>query len=289
MPKNIITNNDLLKEDLVKKITSTIPDIEKKILDEIFSFIDKLDSAGGIFTNGIVTSEQLLTLSQIIDTALKNSGYVNNVQLFMSDFGKVTLNTSSLLNYVGGYSFRELPLSDLEKKWQSQTYETLINSGLTEEFKRPILKIIDETVSYGNSIESAKKTLQDFIQSGKDKSGKLKSYVTQTARDSVNQLQGQQMQSIANNIGVDYIRYVGGTLLDTRGQCYRWVRELNGRIKYDDLESEIKLAYKNEKLKLVQPENHRWGGMMKDTNKDNFIVKRGGYNCTHTAVPIRKK
>lgn len=289
MAKGIITENDLFKEKIVNDIISNIPNIEQNVIDNIFSFIDKLDSAGGLFTNGVITTEQLYNISQIIDQALRQSGYYKSVDLFMSDFGKVTINTTKLLSSVGGYSFQQSPLSNMEKKWKSQTYETLINSGINESFKRPILKILDDIISYGNSIESAKKSIIDFVKSGKDKSGKLKSYVTQTARDSVNQLQGQQLQSIANNIETELIRYVGGTLSDTRGHCYRWVRELNGRILYKDLDAEIKLAYKNEKLKLERPEKHKWSGMMPDTTVNNFCTKRGGFNCTHTAVPVRKK
>lgn len=77
--------------------------------------MDKIDSVGGYFTNGIMTSEQLLQFSEIINNALKSAGYYNKVDLFLSDFGKVTINTSALLNEVGGYNVPRLPLSEIEK------------------------------------------------------------------------------------------------------------------------------------------------------------------------------
>jgi hypothetical protein len=78
-------------------------------------------------------------------------------------------------------------------------------------------------------------------------------------------------------------------LKDSRGQCTHWVKDLKGFIAWDKLDEEIKLAYKNEKAKKVIYETHRYGGMMPNTNKDNFLAKKGGFGCTHTAIPVRKK
>lgn len=278
----LITNNDLLKEQLVDKLRESVGNIEKDVLDSIFSLLDKMPNSGGV-----ITAEQLLEVGQVINQALIKKGYVQNVELFISDFGKVTLNTSDILKTVGGYNTSISQLSNVEKKWKAQTVESLLGSGINEKFKRPIQKIIDDTISGGGSIEDAKKTLSDYVLGGKDSTGKLKSYLTQTARDSISQLQGQQFKSVADNIETKYIRYVGGLLKDSRGQCTRWVRELNGRIKWADLESEIKLAYKNERKKLEDPKGHRWGGMMPNTDRFNFLIKRGGFNCTHTAIPVR--
>lgn len=285
----IIGQNDLFKEEITKRLADAMPDIEQKVLDEIFRVIDKMDSAGGDFTTGVLTAEKMLELSQVINQALTGAGYQQQVQLFMSDFGKVTINTASIMEQVGGQVVRTLALTEIENKWKMQTAESLMGSGINEAFKRPILRILDDTISTGGSIDAAKKSLTEFVRGGKDKSGKLKSYLTQTARDSVGQLQGQQFQSIADAVETTGVRYVGGLLTDSRGQCTRWVRELKGYIPWEDLEDEIKLAYKNQALKLVKPEGHKWGGIMPGTDRKNFLSRRGGYNCTHTAVPVRRK
>ncbi len=114
----LLNDNDLFKEEIVKRLAKEMPNIEKKVLDEIFKVIDTLQTSGGNFTGGILSSEKLLEISNVINQALKSSGYVQQVNLFMSDFGKVTLNTMQILDNVGGYSFQKLPLSDIEKKWQ---------------------------------------------------------------------------------------------------------------------------------------------------------------------------
>jgi hypothetical protein len=283
----IISRNEALKQELIESILKKMPEVERSILESIFKEMDKIDTTGGNFSNGILTAEQLLRFEDAINTGLKTGGYNKTAEVFINDLGKITINTSGILEAVG-YSHQKLPLSKIEKKWKAQTAETLMNSGINESFKRPILQILDNAISYGESIDGAKKQLTEFIQSGADSSGKLKSYITQTARDSVSQLQGQQMQSLANETGYNTVLYVGGTQTDSRGQCWRWVRELNGKIPRDKLQEEIRNAYKFEKAKREFPMGHKWSGMMPNTTVDNFMAKRGGFNCTHTAVPSKK-
>lgn len=284
----IIGQNDLFKEEMAKRLADAMPDIEQRVLDEIFRVIDRMDTVGGNFTGGVLTADAMLELSQVINQALTASGYPQQVQLFMSDFGKVTINTSEIMQQVGGIAVPRMPLSQIEQKWKTATAESLLGSGINEQFKRPILRILDDTISTGGSIDQAKKTLTEFVAGGKDKSGKLKSYLTQTARDSVRQLQGQQFQSIADNIETTGVRYVGGLLKDSRGQCYRWVHELKGFIPWDKLEDEIRMAYKNQARRYEFPDGHKWGGMMPGTTPKNFTSRCGGFNCTHTAIPVRR-
>lgn len=287
MNKKLITLNEKTKDEIISELTTGLETVEKSVFDEIMAFIDRFGSDGGNFT-GILTAEQINELEARIDSILTNRGYAQKVDLFIRDMGKLTVNSELLLNSLD-YGVSRFQLTDIEKKWQRATWETLRNSGIRKDFKRPIVQVIDDSITYGRSIGATRNTLEEYVIGGKDKSGKLKSYLTQTARDSVSQMQGQQYNNVANAIGYVGISYVGGLLEDSRGQCTRWINTLNGFIPKEQLAEEIKLAYKNQRLKKVDGGVHRWGGMMPDTKPDNFIIKRGGFNCTHTALPKRKK
>jgi hypothetical protein len=287
MAKSIFAQNEALKDKIIEELTIGIPSIESKVYDEIMSFIDQFDSIGGNFSD-IISAEHLNEIEQRINDILVRSGYVDQAQIFIRDFGKITINTTTILN-AGGFDVNTTQLSAMESKWQQAAVTTLLQSGIREDFTRPIQKIIDDSITYGDSINTARQKLKDYVIGGKDTGGKLKSYLTQTARDSISQMQGQQMQSVANALDYVGITYTGGLLKDSRGQCTHWINDLNGFIPKEQLREEIRMAYANQTAKRVDGGKHKWGGMMPDTNTDNFCVKRGGYNCTHTAIPKRKK
>lgn len=276
-----------LNEQLVAQIVKNAPSMEKAVLDELLKLLDNLDTKGGTFTNATLSNTELLEMQSAIRNTLKKSGYGKTSELFIQDLGKITINSNIVLNDEG-YRFPKMALNDLETKWQTLTSESLLNSGIRNEFETPILKILNESISFGNSISEAKKTLQEFITGGEDKTGKLQSYLTVTARDSIGQLQGQQMQSVAVANGYEGIMYTGGLLNDSRGACYRAIKILKGFIPKAQLQAEIDLAYKNQRNKVVTDGTHKWSGMMPDTTVDNFFVKRFGFGCIHTATPKRK-
>lgn len=285
-------DNDKFKEDLVKALTEKMPNVQQSVLDGIFKVMDNISSAGGYFDVNALTGNEFMQFVQVIRQSLNATGYAKDVEVFISNFGKITLNTSKILKHVGGYDIPPVQLSQIEQKWKMLTSETLINSGIRKDFEQPILQILDEAISYGGSISAAKKKLTDFIAGGNDTEGRLKSYVLQTSRDSIKALQGQQFHSVANNIETAGVRYIGSILGDSRGQCTRWVRELKGFIPWEDLQSEIKLAekyIKEKRVDVINGKRHPWSGLMKDTKPENFLSKLGGYNCTHTGVPVRKK
>ena len=65
-----------------------------------------------------------------------------------------------------------------------------------------------------------------------------------------------------------------GKLIESRPQCKRWTGMQ--KIAIEDLDKEIEWAYSNGK------------GMIPSTTIDNFYINRGGYNCRHMVIPLKK-
>lgn len=283
--------SDKLKKEILESLSKDFGTIDKAVLDMLFQFIDQLDSAGGQFNNKILSVEKIAELQRLITDTLVKDGYLAKVDTFIRDLNKITFNSLSTLEG-NGYGVQKMPLNEIEKKWQSFTVDSLTKSGLNEKFINPVTQIIDSSISFGRSISEVKKELEDYILDGKDTTGKLKSYTTTTARDVISTMQGAQINGVAIEQGYDYLQYTGGLLDDSRGQCYHWVREMNGKIPKEKLVEEIRLAYKNQREKKVifaNGEEYKYGGMMPDTTIDNFIIKRGGWGCLHSAFPRKNR
>jgi len=128
-----MTTNEKLVDELIKNA----PKMEKAVLDKLLMLIDDLDTKGGVFTNATLSNTELLQMQDAIRQALKTSGYAKESEIFLQDLGKITINSNIVLNDEG-YRFPEVALTDLEKKWQTLTSESLLNSGIRNEFEMPI-------------------------------------------------------------------------------------------------------------------------------------------------------
>lgn len=284
---DILQNSDDLRNLIIDTFLSGIEDIEQRIWEKVQKLLDNFDSTGGKFDYSKASKRQLIEIQNGIEQILKDSGYYKAAGIYITDLAKLTQNTIDLQKGLNKLDITKSFLTGIEKVYADNAVQILSGSGLNENFIRPVTMIANEAVTFGYSIEDTRNTLKDFIVGGDDKSGKLSSYLTTTARDTVSQLQGAQNQAITNEYKMPYLRYVGGLLKDSRGQCVRW----HGMqyIEMKDLQDEIDLALKNQALRLEQPKGHRWSGMMKDTTVDNFLIKRGGWGCLHQAIGVRRK
>lgn len=280
-----------LKKEILASVSKDFDTIDKKVLDEVFTFIDSLDIIGGEFQLADLPIDKINELQIKLTEVINRSGYLNKIETFVRDLNKITLNSISNLEG-NGYGFQRKPLNDIEKKWQSFTVQSLSDSGLHEGFTRPVLNVIDSAISMGKSVTELRGELKDYIVGGKDQTGRLKSYVTTTAREAVSTMQGAQINGVANELGYDYLQYTGGLLDDSRGQCYHWVHEMNGKIPKDKIEFEIKEAYKNQRAKKIifdGEDKHRYSGMKPNTTIKNFIIVRGGWGCIHSIFPRKNR
>lgn len=274
-------------QDIASVFLGAAGKLQDKILKRILELLDSYDSKGGFFETSTTNRAKLAAIEGEITSIIKAAGYFSAADLFIRDLGKITENTIKLQAGFNSIELQKKSLVGIQKVYAENAITHLSEGGLNSNFIGPVTTIVNEATTFGYSIEKSRQTLQEFVTGTADAPGKLESYLTTTARDTVSQLQGAQHQAISNEFEMPLIRYVGGELKDSRGQCVRW----HGMqyIQQKDLQKEIDLAFKNQAAKLIMPKGHRWGGMIKDTTPENFLIRRGGWGCLHTAIPVRKK
>jgi len=285
--KNYFQEAEALREGISTNLVEAMPQIEHKIWIEIFKMLESFDISGGSFIFSEASTRRIIDIENKILEVLQKSGYYNRVDIFLKDFGKVSDNVRRIHEGENKAQITKDSLTKTEKLFSKTTAEQLKGSGLNEIFITPVKTAINEAVTYGYSLENTRNVLKELVVGNPDKLGALNNYLTTTSREVVKNLQGAQHTQIKNALGLDTLRYVGGLLSDSRGQCVRWVGM--EYIPYAELEKEIKLAFKNQKLKLDSPKGHRWSGMIKDTTVDNFLMRLGGWGCMHSAIPTRSK
>lgn len=285
--KNYFYEAEKLREGISQNLSDAMPEIEQKIWIEIYKMLENFDLSGGKFVYSEASPKRIIEIENKILNELTRAGYYNRVDLFLKDFGKITDNVRAIHEGENKIQVSKDSLTKTEKLFSKQTAQQLKESGLNETFITPVKTAINEAVTFGYSLSNTREVLQEMIVGGPKKLGLLNNYLTTTSREVVKNLQGAQHTQIKNSLGLDNLRYVGGLLKDSRGQCVRWCGM--EYIPYAELDKEIKLAFKNQAAKLEQPEGHKWSGMIKDTTVDNFLMRLGGWGCMHSAIPTRKK
>lgn len=281
----IFEQSESLRERVAAKLLEKIPNLESAIYNRIWQLLEQYEQKGGRFIYSDTSAAQIIEIQNEIERILKEAGYFRAASIYVADLGLITQNTIALQAAVNGINVPVKALSGIQKAFATTVRNTLAEGGLNANFILPVTTAINEALTFGYSIENTRKNLADMILGEPEKLGKLESYLTVTARDTVTQMQGAQHQAVANELDMPWIRYVGGLLKDSRGQCVRW----HGMeyLAVADLEEEIALAFKNQEAKKVDGP-HRWSGMIKDTTPENFLIRRGGWGCLHQAVPVRR-
>lgn len=223
-------------------------------------------------------TENLLIISEllfIITNAIQKSRYPKNVASYSTYFETVknyNIDIQSRVNDFDRDSLDEI-LSVVQYQTINQTISNLTGQGINSYFADPLTQLIYKNIVSGSSMSKLQSVISTFIKSDEQRLGQFKKYVTQIARDALHQYDGAINARIASEFGLDVYEYVGSLIKDSRPQCVRWVGK-----KYltrKELPREIAWAAANGT------------GLIPGTNADNFAIYRGGYNCRHTAVPVK--
>lgn len=267
----------ILQERLTNKFVRSLKDVEKEILELVERLTRKFKTENGHFVPEKDSIELLATLNKEIKKILDKVHINDEVANFIDDFDQIDTNIKNLQKSLNGI---QVPASlfNAQKAWAiDNTVNSLVESNINLKFIQPVKQLLYSRVSFGASVVDAEKQLRQIVAGKPGEFGILQKWIGQIARDTINEYQGTVNQQIKIQYELTNIRYVGPLVEDSRAQCVRWVDKLGGFISDTDLQSEIDWAYANG------------SGMKPDTTVENFCQKRGGWNCIHLAIPVRKR
>lgn len=252
-------------------------DIEDEIFNLVRELMREFDIKDGQFVPDDKAKKILTKLNKELRRIIGDTAIEDEVMNFIDDFDLIDKNIKAVQSQLNDIQVPQSIFNN-QRAWAiDNTVNSLLESNINLKFVNPIKQILYSRVAFGGSVVDAEKQLKRIIYGNDETYGVLKRWVGQVARDAINEYQGTINAQIKVEYDLNAIRYVGGLLEDSRPQCVRWVKEFGGLLRDDQLEAEIKWAYK------------KGSGMKPDTNPNNFCQKRGGYNCIHDAIPIRVK
>lgn len=261
-----------LKDKAQKSILKDISGIEKDIFFDLVDMIEKsletkdgkiIPSKASISFLNSFTDYFITMINELKDYKGNVSRFIRNlksVETFMSDFQKSK-----------GVNIAKANVTSASNMVVDEIIDRYLANGLNSEFVQPLRNILFQNISMGATMKELKKTISDYIQGNKDKSGKLSSYMTQTAMQGADSYSGIINQKIMNTFEYDTL-IMSGSLIDTSSeQCVYCIEELGGIIRRKDW----------KKVSSIAKEN----GLIEGTTFDTLPFNKLHWGCRHEFTP----
>lgn len=272
-PEEYIKKLNELKEKAERSIISSLPSIEKAAYQIAVEFFDNnLDTKDGKF---VANEAALLALNKFTDDYLGAftksqkykgavSGYLKNLKdlaTLMDDFQRSN-----------GVNTKQAKLGAVQEIVVAEIVNRYSENGLNPGFVQPLRELLFNNITGGLNKTQAMNQLKDFIESGKDSTGKLGRYLEQTAQQGVDSYEGAVNTRIMQTFKIDTYVMSGSLIATSSPQCRFAIKEWGGIIERKDW----------PKLKAMSVNN----GLMENTTFDNLPLQRLHWNCRHSFSPI---
>lgn len=275
--KKLIDDKMKLVEGSPAKFVTAVEKEQAKLLRELSRLIGELDTENG----NIKITQKNLDLVADIDKKFKKyfykSDYIGAVDELITEMDE----TKSLTKKYFDASFEDINSKQADIIYSSKRVEAaevlMGATALEAAFFAPVKNAILDAVQNGSSFSELFTSIQTQVSGDEKTDGKLKKYARQIASDTFSTAERNYTTILSSTLDVQFYRYVGGTLPDTRCFC----ENRNNNYYHID---EIKSWGKGENI--GNGCGFPWQGMYKDTNESNIMTWLGGYNCQHSIIPI---
>jgi len=271
MPNKIDIEKDKVLKAIFPKVdemSATAYAIFLKSIEDIFDF-----KAGKfIVEKNFIKQLNKLTV-QVLDLLQSEPKFTGPVSQFVK---RLTPVSEAITDFQKTTNDIKVPAYETAKKVViDEIIDKMLDNGLNAEFVQPLRDIVDQNATTGISLKDAKIQIKEFISGGGDKSGKLGSYLEQTAQQGVDAYSGAINKRLLETFDYDALLMTGSLIDNSSPQCRYVVEELGGRISESDWPKVKEIAEKN--------------GLIDGTTFDNLPQNRLHWGCRHSFYPIINK
>lgn len=212
--------------------------------------------------------------ADVLDLIQSEPKFTGPVSQFVKRIGPISEAISEFQLDVNGVKVPEFPT--IKKIIQDEIVDKMLDNGLNQKFVQPLRDLIYQNATTGLSLGDAKTAIKEYIKGGKDVSGKLGSYIDQTAQQAVDSYSGMINKKLVETFSYDGLLITGSLIDNSSPQCRFAIEELGGKITRENWE-QVK-AHATKKFPLIE-----------GTTFDNLPVQRLHWGCRHSFYPIKIK
>jgi hypothetical protein len=262
-----------LKRKAERSIISEVPTIEKIAYQLMVDFVDNnLDTQKG----KLVPNENALrALNKFADDYLgaftENQKYKGVIGGYLKNFKSVG---DLMLEFQKSQKvdITQARLGAVQEIVTAEVINRYSENGLNPGFVQPLREILFNNITGGLSKADAMAQLRDYIQSGKDTTGKLGRYLEQTAQQGVDSYTGAINTRIMQTFKIETYIMSGSLIATSSKQCRFGIEKLHGIIDRKDW----------PKLKAIAEKD----GLIEGTTFDNLPINKLHWGCRHEFTPV---
>jgi len=267
----IIRKIQQIQLDIETGMADALPKVFKTLSNEVIDLASELSLNP---KDRAKTLREMVKLKKdIADTIVNNSAYQTEVVAVINGYKALAEASNEYLSLIlDDFSPKtELYKAILETNIEL-TKDALIGGGIRNNFSNAIQEVLKSNIAGVSNRAELNKTLRQFIEGTPDELPFLNRYIKQTTNDSVMAFNAEYIQTVSEDLGVEYYLYAGTIIEDTRAFC----SARTGRFFTTD--------------QVKQWANLKgWQGRMAGTNTNTIFIYRGGYNCRHQLWPVSQE
>lgn len=273
-------------DNVVDNVTDAATKSQQAIYEAILAQINKFEITDGRFVTTQNYAARLGVIQRKINEIL-GGDYKDSIAEYLAQYYDIDTTNTLLHRGYNELIIDKATYTPIRRAIYDQA-EYYLTDGLADAYIQPAKYLLMQAVSSGMTIKDAERMLNNWNE-GKYSTGELLSsnrptpnlnhYATQLSRDSIFQYHGTIQEVIREKYGLTNFLYVGGIVKDSRTFCRELVA-LRRKIALKEIPDLIEKAAKID--------GHTWpNGMVPNTNMKNFLIRKGGYSCRHTAMVVR--
>lgn len=276
--EDIIKQINTVLERSTTRFNNGVKASERSLYLHLLEVLKDFKIRNGRLVNGIENLKKLQGLQARMERLMLTDTYLKEVNDFMKTFKILeNLNRSYFTAVMGQYKpSSTMPV--IREIAMQKAANNLIGQGLAVNVAGRVQQLLQDWITSGGSYATLAERIGEDVITSDTKQGILSRYVKTVATDAVNQYNAQVQETVAQDLNLNWARYIGGIIETSREFCKHLANK--DYIHKSELPTIVTGLIDGHQVQLSKytglPK-----GMIEGTDPDNFKIRRGGYNCGH--------
>jgi hypothetical protein len=273
-------------EKAVNRLGGVAVKRQEKLFRELILELKKLETRGDTLVNNLSNLSAINKIKVKLEKLMVDDKYQSELKRFAKAFDQIqSINQEYFSQFATKHKKKDV-LKVIRDSAVETTLTNLTETGLSVGVTEGLRKILLDNVTTGGSYSDMTEKLRTYLlgDATEKKEGAFERYVKAYSNTAINQFSAEYNKAIADDLGLEWYMFDGSLLETSREFCIKAVQK-----KYIHV-SEFETILRGDFGKLgkvpVAKKSGLPNGLMAGTTAENFVRRRGGWNCGHQMIAV---